>query len=150
MKKVPSFSLFASDGKTYTESDLVKGITVLYIYPKDMTSGCTLESQDFRDTYQKFKKLGAEVLGISKDSLKSHQKFCDKESLSFPLLSDEDHVFIEALGAWKEKSMYGKNYFGAERSTFLIVDGIIVREWRKVSVPGHVDAVLSAVKALSF
>ena len=148
MKKFPSFSLPASDGKTYTEADFSTGITVVYVYPKDMTSGCTLEAHDFQNALPEFQKLGARVLGLSKDSLSSHQKFCTKDALTFPLLSDEDTKLLQALDAWKEKSMYGRKYFGAERSTFLIVDGEIVQEWRKVSVPGHVDEVLSAVKAL--
>ena len=148
MKKFPSFSLPASDGKTYTEADFATGITVVYVYPKDMTSGCTLEAHDFQDAYSKFKKLGVQIFGLSKDSLKSHKKFCERDELFFPLLSDEEHVLIELLNAWKEKSMYGRKYFGAERSTFLVVDGKIVQEWRKVKVPGHVDSILAAVKLL--
>ena len=148
MKKFPSFSLPASDGKSYTEADFAAGITVAYVYPKDMTSGCTIEAHDFQKALPAFKKLGARVFGLSKDSLDSHQKFCDKESLSFPLLSDENMELLKALDVWKEKSMYGRKYFGAERSTFLLVEGKIVQEWRKVSVPGHVDSVLEAVKEL--
>lgn len=149
MKKLPSFSLPASDGKIYTDADFAKGMIILYVYPKDMTSGCTLESQEFRDAYSELKKRGVEVFGLSKDSLVSHEKFCAKESLTFPLLSDETFSLLKALDVWKEKSMYGKTYFGAERSTFLIQEGTIVREWRKVKVPGHVAEVLDAVKALS-
>lgn len=148
MKKFPSFSLPASDGTTYTEADFAKGITILYVYPKDMTSGCTIEAHDFQKALSDFQKLGVRVFGLSKDSLSSHQKFCDKESLSFPLLSDENMELLGALDTWKEKSMYGRKYFGAERSTFLIVDGEIVQEWRTVSVPGHVDSVLESVKSL--
>lgn len=148
LMKFPTFSLPASDGKTYTEKDFSSGLTVLYIYPKDMTSGCTIESQNFRDTKPDFEKLGAQVLGLSKDSLKSHDKFCQKESLNFPLISDEEMSLMQDLGCWVEKSMYGRKYMGAERSTFVIQDGEIIREWRKVKVPGHVDEVLDFCKSL--
>lgn len=141
--KLPSFSLPASDGKTYTDADLSNGKYILYLYPKDMTSGCTLESQNFRDLKDKFAALGFQILGLSKDSMKSHDKFCEKESLNFPLLSDEDCTLIEGLGAWVEKSMYGKKYMGIERSTFVVVDGEVVQKWRKVKVPGHTEAVLA-------
>jgi peroxiredoxin Q/BCP len=148
MKQFPSFSLPASDCKIYTEADFATGITVAYIYPKDMTSGCTIEAHDFQKALPDFQKLGARVFGISKDSLDSHQKFCDKESLSFPLLSDENMELLKSLDTWKEKSMYGRKYFGADRSTFLIVDGKIIQEWRKLSVSGHVESVFDAVKSL--
>ncbi|HEY5714429.1 MAG TPA: peroxiredoxin [Candidatus Gracilibacteria bacterium] len=140
--KFPPFSLPANDGKTYTEKDFSSGITVLYIYPKDMTSECTIESQNFRDTKGDFEKLGIQILGLSKDSLTSHDKFCEKESLNFPLISDENTKLMESLGCWVEKSMYGKKYMGAERSTFVVKDGEIVQAWRKVKVAGHVDEVL--------
>ncbi len=143
--KFPIFSLPASDGKTYSDKDFSKGTFVLYIYPKDMTSGCTLEAQNFRDAQKEFEKLGVKVFGLSKDPIKSHEKFCEKESLNFPLISDESTELIQALGAWKEKSMYGRKYWGAERSTFLIKDGKIIKEWRKVSVTGHVEDVIKSI-----
>ncbi len=147
--KLPAFSLAANDGKVYTDADIAAGITVLYAYPKDMTPGCTTESQDFRDQMPAFEKLGARVIGLSKDSIASHQKFCEKESLPFILLSDPEKTFLEALGTWKEKSMYGKKMMGVERSTFVIHNGEIVREWRKVKVPGHVQEVLEFVQTLA-
>jgi len=140
-----SCSLPASDGQEY---DLQKGKYVLYLYPKDMTSGCTLESQNFRDHKKDFDDLGFQILGLSKDSLASHEKFIQKENLNFPLLSDESTEFIQSLDAWKEKSMYGKKYFGIERSTFVIVDGEIVHQWRKVKVDGHVAEVLEVCKTV--
>jgi peroxiredoxin Q/BCP len=146
--KFPAFSLPASDGKNYSEADFKSGKFVLYVYPKDMTSGCTRESQDFRDAASDFEKLGFRILGLSKDSIKSHEKFCQKESLNFPLLSDEKFELLNALGAWVEKSMYGRTYFGADRSTFVIVDGKIIREWRKVKVPEHVTEVLDFCRGL--
>lgn len=141
--KIPDFSLPASNGKTYNASDFARGITILYLYPKDMTSGCTLEAHDFQEAIPKFKDMGIQVVGLSKDPLKSHAKFCEKEGLNFPLISDEYHDLIDALDAWKEKSMYGKKYWGTERSTFVIQDGKIIKEWRNVKVPGHVEEVLS-------
>lgn len=115
---------------------------VLYFYPKDNTSGCTAEACDFRDHYKAFLKKGAVVLGVSPDSAKSHEGFKAKQSLPFPLIADEDKSLCKAYGVWKEKSMYGRKYMGVERSTFVIgPDGRIMNIWRKVSVPGHVQAV---------
>lgn len=146
-KKVPRFSGPLTNGKTLSSTDLAKGWTVLYFYPKDNTSGCTLQGQNFRDQYRKFQNLGVQVVGISPDSLKSHEKFKDKQSFPFELLSDEDKSVAEAFKVWKEKSMYGRKYFGVERSTFLVAPGgKVYKEWRKVKVPGHVDEVLSTVK----
>lgn len=142
MQNIPAFSLPASDGKTYTEKDLSQGLVVLYLYPKDMTSGCTTESRDFQSLLPEFEALGARVFGLSKDSIMSHEKFCTKESLTFPLLSDPECSLIEALGAWVEKSMYGKKYMGIERSTFVFRDGKMMHEVRKVKVPGHAQAML--------
>lgn len=122
---------------------------ILYFYPKDDTPGCTQQACDFRDTIKDFGKLGAVVLGVSKDSLKKHEKFRDKFELNFPLLSDEDGALCEAYGVWVEKSMYGKKYMGIDRSTFLIdSNGKIHRIWRKVKVPGHVEDVRQALAAL--
>lgn len=146
--KLPVFSLPASDGKTYSEKDFSNGIFVLYLYPKDMTPGCTIESKDFRDAYQDFQNLSVPVFGLSKDSLSSHEKFIQRDCLPFPLLADEEMKLISALDAWKEKSMYGKKYMGTERSTFVIHNGEIVKEWRKVKIPGHIQEVLAFVKEL--
>jgi peroxiredoxin Q/BCP len=145
---LPSFTLPASDGKSYTQQDLSKGFVVLYVYPKDMTPGCTLESKDFRDLYSDFQNLSVQIFGLSKDGVASHEKFVTKECLPFPLLSDEDLVLLQAMGAWKEKSMYGKTFLGIERSTFLIRDGEIIQEWRKVKVKGHAQEVLDCVQKL--
>ncbi len=144
--KLPSFSCLGSDEVEYTDSNFGSGHFVLFLYPKDMTSGCTREAQDFRDQLPQFQAHGVEVYGASKDPLKSHDKFIEKENLNFILLSDPESKLLEALGAWKEKSMYGRKYMGCERSTFVISKGEIVKEWRKVKVPGHVDEVLDWVK----
>ncbi|MCF7906057.1 peroxiredoxin [Candidatus Gracilibacteria bacterium] len=146
--KFPPFSLPASDGATYTEKNFSKGVYVLYLYPKDLTSGCTIEAQNFRDLKKDFEKIGVQVFGLSKDPIRSHEKFCTQESLNFPLLSDENTELIQALGAWQEKSMYGRKYMGIDRSTFVIQDGAIVREWRKVSVTGHAQEVLEFCQTL--
>ncbi len=122
---------------------------VLYFYPKDDTSGCTKEAQEFTALASEFADAGADIVGISKDSVKSHAKFAAKYGLSIGLGSDEDGKVCEAYGVWVEKSMYGKKYMGIERSTFLIgTDGKVAQVWRKVKVPGHAEAVLEAVQAL--
>lgn len=144
----PDFTLTADDGRSVSLRDFAGKRVVLYFYPKDDTPGCTQESCDFRDTLSDFSALDAGVLGVSKDSLKSHGAFRDKYGLTFPLLSDPDGAVCAAYGVWAEKSMYGKKYFGIERSTFLIgADGKILALWRKVSVPGHVAAVRAALQA---
>ena len=118
---------------------------VLYFYPKDNTSGCTQESKDFRDAVKKFDKLGVVILGVSRDSLKSHEKFITDHDLPFTLISDPDESFCNLFEVMKEKSMYGKKYMGVERSTFLFDEtGELIKEWRNVKVPGHVDEVLSS------
>jgi peroxiredoxin Q/BCP len=148
-KKAPAFKLPATDGSTIALKDLAGKPVVLYFYPKDMTSGCTVEACDFRDASAQLKKLGAVVLGVSPDPVKKHVKFTEKEKLNFPLLADEDHKVCEAYEVWKEKSMYGVKYMGVERSTFLIdKDGKLAKEWRKVKVEGHVAEVLAALKEL--
>ena len=120
---------------------------VLFFYPRDDTSGCTKQALAFTALQADFAALNTQVIGISKDSVTSHDKFVTKYQLTIPLLSDESGTVSEAFGVWKEKSMYGKTYMGIERSTFLInADGQIVSEWRKVKVPGHVEAVLQALK----
>jgi len=146
--RLPAFSLPANDGKTYTEGDFASGIFVIFVYPRDMTPGCTIEAHDFSDALPDFAKSGVRVFGLSKDSLASHDTFCEKESLLLTLLSDEDKALITALDTWKEKNMYGKKVMGVARSTFLIKDGEIIKEWRGVKVPGHVAEVLTAVKSL--
>jgi peroxiredoxin Q/BCP len=123
---------------------------VLYFYPKDDTSGCTKEATGFAEAYADFKAAGAEVIGVSKDSTASHDKFKAKYQLTFPLGSDEDGRVVEAYGTWVEKSMYGRKYMGIARSTFLIDgSGTIRQAWRKVKVPGHVDEVLAATTAVA-
>lgn len=123
---------------------------VLYLYPKDDTSGCTKEAQGFAEAYQRFKAAGIEVVGLSKDDVASHDRFKAKYDLPFPLASDESGEVVEACGAWVEKSMYGRTYMGIDRSTFLIgADGTLKKIWRGVKVPGHVEEVLSAAKQLT-
>jgi peroxiredoxin Q/BCP len=147
--KAPSFTT-AFDSKQEVGSEQLKGKkVVLYFYPKDDTPGCTIEAKDFRDHYADFQKAGAVIIGVSRDSVKSHDKFKEKYCLPFPLASDEDGSVCEAYGVWVKKSMYGKEYMGVERATFLIDAGGTLRHiWRKVSVPGHVQEVLAAVQAL--
>jgi peroxiredoxin Q/BCP len=146
---VGDFSLLASSGETVRLSSYRGKKVVIYFYPKDMTPGCTTESCDFRDYNGEFSSLNTEVIGISPDDLKSHGKFINKYELPFLLLSDTEHTVSEQFGVWKLKKMYGKEYMGVERSTFLIdEEGRLVQEWRSVKVDGHVAAVLDAVKAL--
>jgi peroxiredoxin Q/BCP len=147
--KAPDFSLPADGNKTVSLAGLKGKNVVLYFYPKDDTPGCTVEAKDFRDHIKEFEKLGAVILGASKDSVKSHEKFKEKFCLPFPLLSDESGEMCGAYGVWVEKSMYGKTYMGIERTTFLIdKTGTIKNIWRKVKVESHVKEVLDAVKAL--
>ena len=147
-QKLPAFALPTDGTGQATNADFAGKTLVLYLYPKDDTSGCTKESQDFSEHYEAFKATGAEVVGLSKDSAKSHDKFKAKYGFPFPLLADEDTKLIDALGSWKEKSMYGRKYMGTDRSTFLVDgDGIIRKVWRKVKVPGHVEEVLEALKS---
>jgi peroxiredoxin Q/BCP len=120
---------------------------VIYFYPKDDTTGCTKEAIGFSQVYDEFKAAGVEVIGVSKDSVRSHDKFKQKHELTFPLASDEAGGVVEAFGSWVEKSMYGKKYMGVDRSTFLVgPDGKVVKAWRKVAVPGHVEEVLAAAR----
>ena len=147
-KKVPAFSV-PSTGGALGSKDLAGSPYVLYFYPKDDTPGCTLEGQGFRDNQAAFKRLGVRVLGVSRDSLASHDKFRAKYSLPFDLLSDADEKLCKQFDVIKEKNMYGKKVLGIERSTFLVdADGVLRKEWRKVKVDGHVDEVLAAAKAL--
>lgn len=145
-KKLPKFALPSTGGKTVSSEDLHGA--VLYFYPKDSTSGCTKEGEDFRDMYSKFKKLGVAIYGVSRDSIKSHEKFKEKYDFPFELLSDEDEKLCKALDILKMKSMYGRQYLGVDRSTFFIgKDGKIKNEWRGVKVPGHVEEVYEYVKS---
>ena len=145
----PDFTLPRASGDPVTLSSLRPGAVVLFFYPRDDTSGCTKEAVAFSALKDQFDAAGVTVMGISKDSLASHEKFQSKHALTVPLLSDEHAQVCEDFGVWAEKSMYGKKYFGIERSTFLIDGaGRIARVWRKVKVPGHAEEVLDAVKAL--
>jgi peroxiredoxin Q/BCP len=147
--KIKDFSLPSSGGGTWSSKDAAGRKLVIYFYPKDMTSGCTRESQDFRDLYSAFRKAGVDIVGVSRDSVKSHDKFTEKEKLPFPLLSDEDERLCNLFDVIHEKSLYGRKYLGIERSTFLLDGtGILRREWRKVKVPGHAEEVLEAAKSL--
>jgi peroxiredoxin Q/BCP len=142
----PNFTLPTDDGKSITLSELLGRKVIVYFYPKDETSGCTTEACSFRDAKLKFDQKDTVIIGISKDSIKSHQKFKEKENLNFILASDESGKVCEQYDVWKEKSMYGRKYFGIERSTFLIDEkGKIVKIWRKVSVPGHIEEILKNV-----
>lgn len=128
--------------QTYRLADFASKKVVLYFYPKDNTSGCTREACDFRDNFNRLAGK-AVVIGVSPDSIKSHQRFREQQNLNFILLSDPEHLLAEAFGVWVEKSMYGRKYMGIERSTFIFdEDGKIIKEWRKVKVPGHVDEII--------
>lgn len=147
--KAPDFRLPRNGGGDISLSDLKGKAVVLYFYPKDDTSGCTAEAIDFSALGAEFEAANAVVIGISPDSVKSHDKFAAKHSLTVMLAADEDKSAVEAYGVWKEKSMYGKKYMGVERTTFLIApDGKIAKIWSKVKVPGHAQAVLDEAKAL--
>jgi peroxiredoxin Q/BCP len=147
--RVKDFSLPSSGGDTWSSRDAAGHKLVIYFYPKDMTAGCTRESQDFRDLHSAFRKAGVDIVGVSRDSVKSHDKFIDKEKLPFPLLCDADEKLCKQFDVIQEKSLYGKKYLGIERSTFLLDGtGILRREWRKVKVPGHAEEVLEAAKCL--
>lgn len=144
---VPDFTLKASGGESVTLSKLRGQKVVLYFYPKDNTPGCTEEACDFRDRSEYFAGLNTVLLGISGDDVKSHDKFKDKHGLPFPLLSDETHEVSRMFGVWQVKKMYGKEFEGIVRSTFLIdEEGRLIKEWRKVKVKGHTEEVLQAVK----
>jgi peroxiredoxin Q/BCP len=145
-KPAPDFNLPTMDNEQLKSSDLIGKNVVLYFYPKDDTPGCTLEAQDFRDNIAKFKKLNTVILGVSRDSIKSHEKFRDKYCLPFDLISDENETLCQAYDVMKMKNMYGKQVRGIERSTFLIdSEGLLRKEWRKVKVEGHVTEILAAL-----
>ena len=145
----PSCPLAVDGGGNLALSDLKGKIVVLYFYPKDSTPGCTREAIDFRDLKGEFDALGAIVIGVSRDSVKSHKGFKKKQDLNFPLLSDPDAMLAQSYGVWKEKKQYGRTFMGIERSTFLIDrQGVIRREWRKVKVDGHAREVLETARQL--
>ena len=147
--RAPDFSLPATDGREISLNGLKGRKAVLYFYPKDDTSGCTLEAQNFQALKAEFMASDTEIIGISPDGLKSHDKFRDKYGLDFTLASDEATAMLQAYGVWVEKSMYGRKYMGIERSTFLIdAHGVVRKLWRKVKVPGHAQDVLEAAEAL--
>jgi peroxiredoxin Q/BCP len=144
--KVKAFKAASTDGE-FNLADAAGKAVVLFFYPKDMTSGCSVEARDFRDLHDKFRRAGALVVGVSRDSLKSHEKFREKESLPFHLLSDPEEKLCRQFDVIQEKSLYGRKYMGVERSTFLIdAQGVLRREWRKVKVNGHAQEVLDALR----
>jgi len=144
--RAPGLTVTASDGSQVSLA-APGGPLVLYFYPKDDTTGCTREAQDFTALAGDFAAAGARIVGISRDPMKKHQKFIEKYGLTVPLASDEDGRLSDAFGTWVEKSMYGRKYMGMERSTFLIgKDGRVTKAWRKVKVPGHAEEVLQAVR----
>jgi peroxiredoxin Q/BCP len=146
--KVAAITVTASDGSSVSLASPGQPL-VLYFYPKDDTSGCTREAQDFTALAPEFAKAGVKVVGVSRDPMKSHEKFIGKYSLAVPLVSDEDGSISNAFGTWVEKSMYGRKYMGMERATYLIgADGRVLRAWRKVKVPKHAEEVLKAARAV--
>ncbi len=147
--KAPGFDLPTDGGGTLKLNDLKGQKVVLYFYPKDSTPGCTTEAGDFRDRIKDFEKAGCVVVGASKDSVKRHDNFKAKNALPFPLLADVDGTLCDAYGVWVQKKLYGREYMGIERATFLIDEKGVIREvWRKVKVKGHAERVLEAVKKL--
>jgi thioredoxin-dependent peroxiredoxin len=148
-KKVPDFTAASTAGTDFNLAKARGKALVLYFYPKDSTSGCTLEAQEFRDLADKFRRAGATILGVSRDSLKSHANFREKQALPFHLLSDPDEALCRQFDVIREKSLYGRKYMGIERSTFLIDDkGVLRHEWRKVKVAGHAQEVLEVLRSL--
>lgn len=145
----PQFKLPATNNEIINFTDLRGKNVILYFYPKDCTSGCTLEGQNFRDNYSQFKKLDTVIFGVSRDNLKLHEKFKTEQQFPFDLISDSDEKLCNMYDVIKDKNMYGKKVRGIERSTFLIdKKGILRKEWRKVKVPNHVNEVLQAVREL--
>jgi len=145
--KAPDFTLMSDDGKMVSLRDYLGKKIVLYFYPKDMTSGCTQEAQDFRDLVEEFKNANAVIVGVSKDSVQSHQKFKEKNNLPFTLLSDPEGKVLNLYGVWKKKSLYGRTFMGTERTTFLINEkGVVEKIYPKVSVKGHAQACLLDIR----
>ncbi len=148
-KRVKNFTLPATGDQDLSLSEFSGRNLVIYFYPKDNTPGCTREGQDFRDLYQEFTAAGADILGVSRDSVRVHGNFRNKHDFPFHLLSDADEVLCKQFDVIREKKLYGRTYMGIDRSTFLIDgEGVLRHEWRKVRVPGHAQAVLDALKAL--
>ncbi|MCW4463048.1 peroxiredoxin [Sphingomonas sp. BT-65] len=146
---IPAAELLDPQGESFSLARYAGAPLVLYFYPKDDTAGCTREAQEFSAAKPEFDAAGVQLLGISKDSAAKHRKFTEKYGLTVPLATDPEGAALEAFGTWVEKTLYGRKYMGIDRSTFLFgADGRLVREWRKVRVPGHVEEVLAAVKAL--
>ena len=147
--KAPAIAVTATDGSTLNLAAPGQPL-LLYFYPKDDTSGCTREAQDFTALAGDYEKAGVKVVGVSRDPMKSHEKFIGKYALAVPLVSDEDGRISEAFGTWVQKSMYGRKYMGMERATYLIgADGRVLKAWRKVKVPNHAQEVLASVRALA-
>ena len=148
--KAPAIEVASSDGSSVNLAAPGQPL-VLYFYPKDDTSGCTRQAQDFTAFAGDFQAIGAKVIGVSRDPMKKHEKFIGKYDLAVPLASDEDGRISDAFGTWIQKSMYGRKYMGMERATFLIgADGKVLKEWRKVKVPGHVAEVLQSARNLAY
>ena len=148
--QVPDVTLTGMDGAPLSLAAFKGNKLVLYFYPKDDTSGCTREAQDFTALAREFEKAGVKVVGVSRDPMKSHEKFIGKYSLAVPLVSDEDGRISDAFGTWVQKSMYGRKYMGMERATYLIgADGRVLKAWRKVKVPNHAQDVLDSARALT-
>ena len=149
-KKCPKFKAEATGNNTISNDTFLNKNVVIYFYPKDSTPGCTTEGQEFRDAYKKFKKLNTEILGISRESIKSHEKFKSNQNFPFELLSDPDEKVCKSFDVMKLKSMYGREYMGVDRSTFLVdTKGKILKQWRGVKVKGHVREVLDTTKELA-
>jgi thioredoxin-dependent peroxiredoxin len=148
-RKVPEFALPMTGGGTWSLKEAAGSKLVLYFYPRDLTSGCTKEAQDFRDLHGAFRKARTQVVGVSRDTVASHDKFTAKQALPFPLLADVDEQLCRLFDVIKQKSLYGRKYLGVERSTFLLDDtGRLQQEWRNVKVPGHAEEVLEAARRL--
>lgn len=146
-KEAPDFTLENQDGEQVSLSQYRGKNVVLYFYPKDMTPGCTTQACDFRDNYEAFNELNTVVLGVSPDPIERHQKFIEKHDLPFPLLADTENEVANMYGVWKLKKMFGKEFYGIERSTFIIDDeGVLQKEWRRVRVKGHIEETLNYVK----
>ena len=149
-KRVENFTLPATGDQNLSLTDFKGNNLIIYFYPKDNTSGCIREGQDFRDLYSKFANLGTDILGVSRDSVKTHENFKNKHEFPFHLLSDSEELLCRQFDVIREKKLYGRTYMGIERSTFLIdSEGVLQQEWRKVRVPGHVQAVLETLKSHS-
>ena len=149
-KKCPNFKAECTSNLILSNKDFIGQNLVIYFYPKDSTPGCTTEGLNFTDNHEKFKKLNTEIIGVSRESIKSHENFKLKQSFPFELLSDPDEKVCNAFDVMILKSMYGRQYIGIDRSTFLInTEGKVIKEWRTVKVKGHIDEVLAAVKDLN-